>query len=412
MSSINSRGGKLFFDFRYRGIRCREYTLLTDTPANRRRCEKIRERIDAAIVLGSFRYSDYFPKSKLCLRFNELEQRAAQVDADTPTFREFAALWIEENRVTWKASYESTLMGSLEQHLYPAFGEIPVGNITRADILAFRAHLATLPGRNAKGTLSAARINTILVPLRMILREAADRFEFPNAYRNIKQLKVPRTKVEPFTLNDVRRILETVREDFKPYFIVRFFTGMRSGEIHGLKWEYVDFQRRQILVRESLVHGRMTDTKTQGSSREIRMSEQVYEALLEQRRRTAAFEFVFCSGTGQPLCINNVDNRVWRPLLRHLGMTHRRLYQTRHTAATLWLSAGENPLWVAQMLGHVDTTMVLSKYARYQKDLTRRDGSAFDAVWQQFEQSTHPMPVPVPSDSAEPCRNKADEDGA
>ena len=385
MSSVNARGGKLFFDFRYFGIRCREYTLLEDTPANRKRCERIRERMDAEIVLGTFRYDKYFPKSKQCERFRELERRSTQLQADTPTFEEFAKLWITENRVGWKRSYESTLMGSLEKHLYPAFGEIPVGNISRADILAFRARLAELPGKNATGTLSAARINTILVPLRMILREAAERYEFPNPYRNIKQLKVPRTNVDPFSLDEVKRILETVRKDFRPYFTVRFFTGMRSGEIHGLKWKYIDFERRQILVRESLVRGEMTDTKTQESSRDLRMSDQVFDALREQHRRTGNSEFVFCSGSGQPLSINNVDNRVWKPLLRHLKLTHRRLYQTRHTAATLWLSAGENPLWVAQMLGHVDTTMVLSKYARYQKDLTRRDGSAFDAVWNEFE---------------------------
>jgi integrase len=339
------------------------------------------------MVLGTFRYHKYFPKSNQCERFREIERRSTQLQADTPPFREFAEVWITENRVTWKRSYESTLMGSLTQHVYPAFGDLPVGNISRADILAFRAKLAELPGKSSQSTLSAARINTIMVPLRMILREAAERFEFPNPYRNIKQLKVPRTKVEPFSLNDVNRIIQTVREDFRPYFTVRFFTGMRSGEVHGLKWKYVDFERRQILVRESLVRGEMTDTKTQDSSRDIRMSAQVYAALQEQHKRTGRFDFVFCSGKGQPLSINNVDNRVWRPLLRHLGLEHRRMYQTRHTAATLWLSAGENPLWVAQMLGHVDTTMVLSKYARYQKDLTRRDGSAFDAVWNQFTEA-------------------------
>ena len=387
MSSIRNRKGMLFFDFRYLGIRCREYTLLEDSPANRKRCERIREHIDAEIVLGTFRYHKYFPKSKQCERFTELERRSTQLQADTPTFREFAELWVKENRVSWKRSYEGTLLGSLTQHIYPIFGEIPVGNISRADVLAFRAQLSELPGKKAGETLSAARINTILVPLRMILREAADRFEFANPYRNIKQLKVPRTHVDPFTLNEVRKILDTVREDFLPYFTLRFFTGMRSGEVHGLKWKYVDFERRQILVRESLVRGEMTDPKTPESSRDIRMSDQVYDALVEQAKRTRKFEFVFCSGTGNPLSINNVDNRVWKPLLRHLKLDHRRLYQTRHTAATLWLSAGENPLWVAQMLGHVDTTMVLKKYARYVKDLTRRDGSAFDAVWDEFDRA-------------------------
>jgi len=55
------------------------------------------------------------------------------------------------------------------------------------------------------------------------------------------------------------------RPDYRHYMTVRFFTGMRSGEIHGLKWKYVDFQRRLILVREAFVGGEDEYTKTDAS---------------------------------------------------------------------------------------------------------------------------------------------------
>ena len=80
--------------------------------------------------------------------------------------------------------------------------------------------------------------------LRMTLNEAADRFEFLTPFRNIKPLKVAKSDIEPFTLDEVNLILSTVRPDFKDYYIVRFFTGMRTGEIHGLKWRFVDFEKR------------------------------------------------------------------------------------------------------------------------------------------------------------------------
>lgn len=54
MASVNQRGGVLFFDFRYQGIRCREYTKLEDTPANRKRMQKVLDRIEQAIADGSF----------------------------------------------------------------------------------------------------------------------------------------------------------------------------------------------------------------------------------------------------------------------------------------------------------------------------------------------------------------------
>ncbi len=67
--------------------------------------------------------------------------------------------------------------------------------------------------------------------------------------------------MEPFSLEEVKLIIDEVREDFKPYFTVRFFTGMRTSESDGLKWKYVDFDRRIILVRETNVNGFMENDK-------------------------------------------------------------------------------------------------------------------------------------------------------
>jgi integrase len=383
MGSIRPRGNLLFIDFRYRGVRCREQTKLKDTPANRKRLKALLERIEAEILLGTFNYGEYFPKSPRVADFKAHEDRIEQVQSDTPTFSDFSDLWFSENEVSWKYSYQITLRSSLDKHVLPAFGAQAVSQITRAEILAFRAKLAKIPRKDGSTGLSPARINTILVPLRLVLSEAADRFDFESPYKNIKMLKVPKTKVQPFTLDEVHRLLTHVREDFRSYFTVRFYTGMRTGEVHGLKWKYIDFDRREILVRESLVAGKMTDTKTDSSFRDIPMSSPVFDALKEQQKRTGDTEWVFCNGEGKQLQVNNVSNRVWKPLLRLLDLPYRRLYQTRHTAATLWLAAGENVLWVSQVLGHADPHVTFQKYGKYAPNLTRRDGSAFEALLAQ-----------------------------
>ena len=195
-----------------------------------------------------------------------------------------------------------------------------------------------------------------------------------NTHTGIKPLKVPRTDVDPFTLEEVQLILKHVRPDFRNYYTVRFFTGMRTSEIDGLKWRYVDFQRRQILIRETWVNGRVETTKTDGSRREIDMQEIVYQALQDQFKVTGRMEYVFCTRAGTPLEHNNVTKRVWYPLLRHLGLKIRRPYQTRHTAATLMLASGENPEWIARQLGHSTTEMLFRVYSRYVPNLTRKDG--------------------------------------
>jgi integrase len=413
MGSIQVRkeSGRLIIDFYLQGHRCREQTALPDTVANRNKLQKILDRIETEIKLGTFDYARYFPGSRMAGKISGSAavtrvtvaspavvpamtgMPTAQANTGFPTFKEFAKTWVAENEVAWRRSHRKTVDDILTRHLLPAFGEKGVGEITKADILTFRSSLAKVPGRKAE-TLSAKRINAILAPLRQILNEAADRFEFTTAFRNIKPLKVLKADVEPFTLEEVQKILCTVRPDFRNYYAVRFFTGMRTGEIDGLKWKYVDFERRQILVRETIVAGEEDTTKTEGSQREIQMSQRVFDALQEQAQVTRSMsDYVFCTASGQPLDHNNVTKRVWYPLLRYLAFKPRRPYQSRHTAATLWLAAGENPLWIARQLGHSSTEMLFKVYGRFVPNLTRQDGSAFERLLLQTGTASTSVPV-------------------
>lgn len=374
---VRKETGNLFFDFRYLGKRCREQTTLADTPANRRKLEKYLERIEAEITLGTFDYNEYFPSSGRAEEISRLQ--AGRADSKVPIFRDFANLWFDEKKMEWRESHIKTVRLTLEKYLLPNFGKHEVSAITKAGILAFRSALGKVPGQKSQ-SLSATRINHIITPLRMILNEAAGRFDFTSPFLGVKSLKVPKTDVEPFTLQEVLQIVNTVREDFRPYYTVRFFSGMRTAEIDGLQWRYVDFERRQILIRETWVAGKLDYTKNDGSQREIDMSGPVYEALCEQQKRSGSEQFVFCTREGSPHEYRNISNRVWYPLLTNLGLRKRRPYQSRHTAATLWLAAGENPEWIARQMGHTTTEMLFRVYSRYVPNLTRRDGSAFDKL--------------------------------
>lgn len=139
------------------------------------------------------------------------------------------------------------------------------------------------------------------------------------------------------------------------------------------------------------MNGEIEQTKTDGSYRHVEMSQLVVDALEDQKKATGGNEFVFCTRTGGPLNHNNVTKRVWYPLLSHLGLRKRRPYQTRHTAATLWLAAGENPEWIARQMGHTTTEMLFRVYSRYVPNLTRRDGSAFERLLiNEFNAKTDP----------------------
>lgn len=384
MGSINAKAGTgtLFFDFRFRGKRCKEYTKLKDSPANRKKLKTILERIEAEITLGTFNYGEYFPNSKRAAEFTREMERVNVVQTGLPAFGDFAETWFSQMKIEWRESYSATVRGTLDSYLLPEFDERPLTAISKDDLLNFRADIATRKGRKGT-TLSNERINHIMTPLRMILNEAAQRYSFTSPYQGIKSLKVPKTDVQPFTLAEVKLILDTVRADFFAYYTTRFFTGIRTGEVDGLQWKYVDFDRREIHVAENWVNGSLGETKTEGSNRIIHMSQIVYDALKEQEKATGDEQFVFCNSKGTPLNHHNVTKRVWYPLLRHLGLAKRRPYQTRHTAATLWLAAGENPEWIARQMGHTSTEMLFRVYSRYVPNLTRQDGSAFEALLNQ-----------------------------
>ncbi|WP_052957481.1 hypothetical protein [Photobacterium kishitanii] len=94
----------------------------------------------------------------------------------------------------------------------------------------------------------------------MLINEAADRYEFTSAWKNIKALKIG-----PFSLSEIEQLIECAPEEYKAYYITCFFTEMFTSEIDGLMWDNVDFTNKIILVRQSLVKGVLKGLKTDSS---------------------------------------------------------------------------------------------------------------------------------------------------
>lgn len=401
MAKVRTRPetGTLYLDFFYRGVRCREQTALPDTTVNRRRVQALMNRIKRDIAGGSFDYGATFPHSPKAAQFADVNPESLapkgrspqmaktqstigrRASHDTPTFADFSVTWRAEMEPQWRRLHRSSVDTIFETHLLPAFGKRRLAEIAKADVLAFRATLSKLPGR-AGATLSASTVNKVVGILRQVLSEANDRYGLPDAFQGVKRLRARRPEVQPFSLEEVERIRTSIRPDFRSYVTVRFFTGMRTGEINGLKWKYVDFERELILVRETYSAGIAEENaKTETSIRDIPMLPMVKEALeQEYADRTPGSDYVFTTREGRPIDAHNFANRVWYPLLRYLGLDKRRPYQTRHTTATLMLASGENPEWIARLMGHANTQMLFTVYSRFVPNLTRQDGLAFTGL--------------------------------
>ena len=133
MGSIRKHGqtGALFFDFRYEGARCREYTTLPDTAANKKKMEKVLKMLEADIAAGTFDYRRYFPASKNAARFDAapavsvavtVTAPSAPMVAPTPLFKDFAETWYVEKEVEWRKSHRITIRRELDS-LTSRFGE-------------------------------------------------------------------------------------------------------------------------------------------------------------------------------------------------------------------------------------------------------------------------------------------------
>jgi integrase len=114
------------------------------------------------------------------------------------------------------------------------------------------------------------------------------------------------------------------------------------------------------------------------SYRDIDMLDPLFEALRKHRQEArGGTTYVFPGKTGKPLEVNNLRNRVWYPAIAAAGLRRRTMYQTRHTFASLMLSHGEDPLWVARMLGHTSLDMIFKHYGKFIRNRSRKDGGRF-----------------------------------
>lgn len=385
MAHIRIRpNGRIQFDMHLYGCRFREGSKLMATPKNLTKAKAMLKKMNAEIDLGSFQYRDYFPKSKKVAKFEQL-QRDKHPDREYPFFNDFANQWFERKKGAWKNSYKSTIRNTLDKYLIPEFGNTLVNDITLSQIDYFRQELMEIMKDCDTRQLSNRRINFLLWPVIAIISLAAEECKFEYPLRRYKALKEEKAESHPMTIEEVRKFLDKVPQEWKDYFIIRFWTGIRSCEIHGLEWQHIDFEHRLIRIRQNWVNGEVCDVKTPKSRRDLKMCDTIYEAFKRIKDSSEAgyapySDFVFTGKSGVPLDTHYISKALWYPTLIKAGLKRRRAYETRHTAAVLHIAALENPLYISQMLGHSDTRLLFDVYAPYVANASRTDGNAFDTL--------------------------------
>lgn len=300
--------------------------------------------------------------------------------APKPTLADFARTWQQQAGLDWRSSTKAHIASILDVHLLPVLAMHPLDGFGRADAMTLRYALSTTP--TASGVMRcASTVNRIMHVLGQLLTERELQLGVPNPLRGLKPLKARSDAVAPFTLPELRQLVDHAPPHLAEYVWVRGLTGLRSGEANGLRWSSVDLEQGTLEVRESRAHGLQGLPKNEYSERLLALTPTALAALQRQHARTGTGEFVFVTRRGLPLDTRNFASRDWKRLLKAAGLDQRPPEQLRHTAATLMLASGEAPTYVARVLGHSDLRMLLTTYARWMpRTVGRRDGAALEAI--------------------------------
>jgi integrase len=357
--------------FTYKGQRCRERVKTKPCPANTRKLEQFRAAILHAIDKGEFNYAETFPGSKHIEQF-------AEKPGDVLTVTRYFETWLDRKKAEVKAStyqgYHSITFG----YVIPTWGDLALTDLRRA---AIRDALAKIDaGRPDEKKVTNKRLSNIQSCMRSALADAAaDEIIETNPLAGYTYSRVerpvegePEDDVDPFSPDEQRAILAKLRDGENNLAQFFLWTGLRTSEATALNWSDIDFVGGSVRVRRAITReskGVAEYPKTDAGRRDVKLLAPALAALNAQKALTFLVEAdgpVFVNPTTRERYAGSHQiYRVWQTALKRAGVRYRRPYQTRHTYASMMLSAGEHPMWVAKQMGHADWTMIARVYGRW-----------------------------------------------
>ena len=326
------------------------------------------------------------PKRKMIYgrKYKEVEKKLAEArgdaarglifDADNLKLGEYLDRWLADSvadtvRPTTFERYEQIV----RVHIRPALGSLNLRNVTPA-------HVRGLYREKLEVGLSPRTVQYVHVTLHKALKQAvADGLIPRNATEEVKPPQVRKEEIRPLTAEQVKMLFEAVRGDrLESLYILAVHTGLRQGELLGLKWGDVDLEAGTLQVRRTLTTAKggpvLSAPKTKGSRRTVKLSPTALGALRSQLERQLREidqaadlwrenGLIFASKSGEPLDRRYITTHRFKPLLKRAGLPQIRFHDLRHTCATLLLSKNVNPKVVSEMLGHASIAITLDTYS-------------------------------------------------
>jgi integrase len=321
------------------------------------KAERHRESILYSIENNTFDYSITFPDSKKAKYFSEQKEI---------TIKDYLTEWLEDKKPTIKTStyvdYVKTINILINQ-----FGEINLHDLKRKNVYEWVKNL----------NCSNKRISNLISPLKTALSDAYQNGIIESnviSGWNYKKIQPPKkSDVDPFSQEEQKLILSELSGQAKNLIQFMFWSGLRTSEVVALEWGDIDFKNKTALIQRAKTQSAKTaeTTKTKSGERELKLLAPALDALIQQKQHTFLKRGIVFNNpmTNLPWAGDQPIRRtLWIPALKKAGVKYRRPYQTRHTYASMNLSAGETLAWVSNQMGHSTVIITAKVYATYIKD--------------------------------------------
>ena len=316
------------------------------------------------------------------------------------TVAEFLESWLENTaRPSVRASTYESYSGVVRHHLIPDLGRIRLSRLTPDEV-------QEMLNRKLEAGLSPRRVDYLRGILHRALNQA---LRWGLVGRNVAGLvrspKQVRYEIHPLDPDEVKVLLAEVRGDrLEALFALAIATGMRRGELLGLRWEDVDLSRRVLHVRRALERYdgayRLVEPKSSRGVRSISLPSFAVDALDRQRALQEAerdragsvwteWGLVFTTQIGLPLDGSMVTHTLHRHL-RSAGLRHQRFHDLRHACASLLLAEGINPRVVMEILGHSQVSLTLNTYSHVIPSLGRDAADRLESLLGGGDQAPRP----------------------
>ena len=310
------------------------------------------------------------------------------LDAGGQTVGQYLERWLESSvRGSVRASTHASYKRQVARYIIPTFGRVKLGKLTPA-------HVQHLYRDMQDRGLSARTIQYTHAVLHRALKQAK-RWGIVNrnVAEDVDRPQLVRDEIRPLDHEQTRRLLQAAEGDrLQALYVVAVTAGLRPGEMLALRWSDVDLESGTLRINRALSNGEVAATKTPRSRRKIELSNTARAALRTHRKRQLEEQMqkaglwknhglVFPSTVGTPLSHRNLV-RSFKTLLKRADLPlGTRLYDLRHTCATLLLNNNVHPKYVQELLGHASISQTLDTYSHVLKGM---DGGIGDAMDEAF----------------------------